>query len=243
MKSFVSRPSLLRRPARMIALALLVLLPVSAAHAASDSAHLLLLPSDAVASGTFGTASASPATPTASPQPWTSQALVGAGATIVSVPVGLLLGTLWGGVSNNLLVAAIPSVILFAALPPLAVTWAEWLTGNWGAPGSVTFQPALWVALGVHLVATAVAIGLGVSSINLASVAIFTLIEAVLLPTAVTLTMRLTAPQAGAPAARAPVSPAVSPAAVAEATLSSLSPGRALALPRAPVLPVVAFDF
>jgi hypothetical protein len=104
--------------------------------------------------------------------------------------------------------------------------------GNLGAPGSARFQPAIWVALGVHVLAIVGAVAFGVATIDLGTVALFTLVEAVLLPSAVTLTMRLTGGEASPPAtALAPPPRAPEP-----------FPGRE-PLPRVPSVPLVAFAF
>lgn len=116
-------------------------------------------------------------------------ALAGAAATVVSVPGGLLLGSWVGTLSSNLYLAGLPSLLLFAALPPIAVTWAAWLAGNWITPGSARARPAVWVAIATHLAMMAGAIALGFSSHRLGDAALLTLAEALVLPAAVTLTI------------------------------------------------------
>jgi hypothetical protein len=207
-------------------LALLLLLTLPARAAAQGPR--LLPPVDPEGAGAAGLL----------PPPWPAQYLIGAGATVVAVPAGLLLGSLLGTLSNNLVLAALPGLVLFAVLPPLAVTLAEWLVGNHWAPGTAAFQPALWVAVGVHLAAMVVAIGLGVSSQSLTAVCLFTLAEALLLPGAVTLTMRLTGRTATAPPRAS--TPGLPPALSGQ--LAALAPGQTLVRP-ALLLPVFALAF
>jgi hypothetical protein len=157
---------------------LLVMVPVMA-RAAPESTRLVPEP---------------PAT-TVDPVRWMALELaVGAGAAVVAVPVTLALSAWAGSVSSDLVWAAAPAMVLLLALPPLAVTGAEVWLGNALATGSARFQPALWVALGTHVLVVVGAVLLGATVNNLGDAALFTLVEALLLPTAVTLTMRAVAP-------------------------------------------------
>jgi hypothetical protein len=132
---------------------------------------------------------------TDNPVKWTALELgTGAGAAVVVVPATLALSAWVGSLSSDLVLAAAPAMVLLLALPPLAVTGAQWLVGNALQPGSVRFQPAVWVALGVHVLAVTGAVLLGATVDDLGDAALFTLVEALVLPTAVTLTMRATAP-------------------------------------------------
>lgn len=141
----------------------------------------------------------------------------GVGAAVVAVPATLALSAWVGTLSSNLVLAAAPSMLLLLALPPLAVTGAQWLVGNLLEPGSVRLQPALWVALGVHVLAVAGAVFLGATVDTFGDAALFTLVEALALPTAVTLTLRATAPQPPPTLTRVPETPR----AVLEARASS----------------------
>jgi hypothetical protein len=118
-----------------------------------------------------------------------AEAGAGAGAALLATPVALWGAAGLGTLSNNLVLAAVPAVLLLAALPPLAVTLVELLVGNALAPGLARFQPAFWVALGTHVLAIAGGIALGLSVQRFGDVALFTLAEAVLLPVATTLTL------------------------------------------------------
>lgn len=116
-----------------------------------------------------------------------AQFAAGAAATVVSVPAGLLLGSYLGTLSNNLIVAALPSLVLLAVLPPLAVVLAERWMGNWLSPGTTRVMPAMLVGLGVQILAIVAGVMTGVSIMNLGTIALFTLAEAIVLPGSVTL--------------------------------------------------------
>lgn len=122
------------------------------------------------------------------------QFAAGAGAALVSAPATLWLSTALGTLSSNLVLAALPSFLLFIAIPPVAVTLAASLVGNWRAPGSSRFSPAVWATVGAQVLILAASIGLGASSRNFDHAALITLAELVILPAAATGTMRLTRP-------------------------------------------------
>ncbi len=82
----------------------------------------------------------------------------------------------------------------FAVIPPVAVTLAAWYVANRVARGSASVRPALWVTAVMHVATMVAAILLNVSSYNLASVAMLTAAEAVLLPVAATVTMKKSSP-------------------------------------------------
>jgi hypothetical protein len=197
-------------PGAALALALVLLVVPLTSRAAPESARLL--PEQPVAGPM-----------TDNPLRWMALELAtGAGAAVVAVPATLALSAWVGSLSSNLGWAAGPAVLLLVALPPLAVTGAQWLLGNLLEPGSVRFQPAVWVALGVHVLAVTGAVLLGATVHDFRDAALFTLAEAVLLPTAVALTMRATAPGVAPSPSRVPEVPR----AVVEATAS-----RALVVP------------
>jgi uncharacterized membrane protein len=169
-------------PSAALALALLLMVVPFTARAAPESVRLL------------------PEQPSAgmlsdNPMRWMALELAtGAGAAVVAVPATLALSAWVGSLSSNLVLAAAPAMVLLLALPPLAVTGVQWLVGNALHPGSVRFQPAVWVALGVHVLVLASAVVLGATVNDWRDGALISLAETLLLPTAVTLTMRATAP-------------------------------------------------
>jgi hypothetical protein len=152
----------------------------------------------------------------------------GAGVAVVAVPTTLAVSAWVGSLSSELGWAAAPAMLLLVALPPLAVTGAQWMLGEVLQPGSVRFQPAAWVTLGVHVLAVTGAVLLGATVHDARDAALFTLAEVVLLPTAGMLMMRATAP--GVPPTSSRVLEA--PRSVVEATAS-----------RALVVPVLSYRF
>lgn len=154
----------------------------------------------------------------------------GAGAAVVAVPLTLLASRGVGSLSNNLVLAAGPALLLFAVLPPLAVAGAEAWMGNRLSPGWGRLRPSLWVALGVQVLTTVAAISLGASAYSFRDVALLTLAEAVVLPASVTLTAHLSRPSSGGAPPQPP--PALEP-----------SPSRDAARPRALTVPLLALSF
>ncbi|WP_257462545.1 hypothetical protein [Archangium lipolyticum] len=195
-------------PGAALALALVLCVVPVTSRAAPESARLL---------------PEQPAMMVDDPVKWMALELAtGAGAAVVSVPATLALSAWVGSLSSNLVLAAAPAMLLLVALPPLAVAGAQWFVGNLLQPGSVRLSPAVWVALGVHVLAVTGAVLLGATVHDLGNAALFTLVEAVLLPSAVTLTMRATSPAPPPSGPRAPEPPR----SVVEATAS-----RALVVP------------
>lgn len=203
-------------PGAALSLALMLSLMPLTSRAAPESARLL---PEQPAAGVM----------TDNPLRWMALELAtGAGAALVAVPATLALSAWVGSLSSDLVGAGAPALVLLLALPPLAVTGAQWLVGNLLQPGSVRFQPAVWVALGVHVLVVAGAVLLGATVDRFADAALFTLVEALVLPAAVTLTLCATSPAAPLSTPRAPEPPR----SVAESTAT-----------RALVVPVLRYTF
>jgi len=203
-------------PGAALSLALMLSLMPLTSRAAPESARLL---PEQPAAGVM----------TDNPLRWMALELAtGAGAALVAVPATLALSAWVGSLSSNLVGAGAPALVLLLALPPLAVTGAQWLVGNLLQPGSVRFQPAVWVALGVHVLAVAGAVFLGATVDRFADAALFTLVDALVLPAAVTLTLRATSPVAPLSTPRVPEPPR----SVVESTAT-----------RALVVPVLRYTF
>jgi hypothetical protein len=169
-------------PGAALALALMLLVVPTVSRAAPESARLL---PEAGAAGMHAD----------NPMKWMALELAaGAGAAVVAVPATLALSAWVGSLSSDLGWAAAPAMVLLLALPPLAVAGVQTWVGNLLRPGSARFQPAVWVGLGVHALAVVGAVLLGASAHNLGDAALFTVTEALLLPVAMSLTMRATAP-------------------------------------------------
>ena len=86
--------------------------------------------------------------------------------------------------------AALPPLILLLAVPTLVVTFAEW--GVARAMGlRAQLQPTIYIALGAQLLVFVGAFFIGVSTGNIESAALFTLVELIVLPGVVTISMNL----------------------------------------------------
>lgn len=146
--------------------------------------------------------SANDSTALTTPKAWSGPALfgaqfgAGAAAAVVSVPLTLWGASSVGSLSNNLLGAALPSLVMLLVLPPLAVTVTEFFVGQ-----ALGVNPKLWAAffvtMGTQLVAIAGGVLLGMWAGNPTHVALFTAGEAILLPTAATLMLGLSQQRAG----------------------------------------------
>jgi len=133
---------------------------------------------------------------------WSGPALLGtqfgagAAAAVVTVPLTLWGASAVGSLSNDLLGAALPSLVMLLVLPPLAVTVTEFFVGQ-----ALGANPRLWsaffVTLGTQVVAIAGGVLLGLWAGNPTHVALFTVGEAILLPSAATLMLGLSQHRAG----------------------------------------------
>jgi len=155
--------------------------------------------------------------------------LAGVGAAAMTVPATMLLGTALGRLSPSFVGAALPGLLLFAIVPPFAVTGAAWLAGRDLAPGT-RFHPAFWAAFGVNLAGMVLGAVAGVWTENGTSLALFTLAESLLMPAGVALVMHYTRrpPKATPPPLRAapsptPERPFLDPARVAAPTAPALT--------------------
>jgi hypothetical protein len=109
-----------------------------------------------------------------------------AGATLVTVPAGMLLGGALGTLSNDYVRVAPLAVLTWIVLPALAATAAGWWTGNRLLEGSTRFAPAVWVALGTNLLLAVAAIVGGVNAANPLHLSLFSLASALVIPGALT---------------------------------------------------------
>jgi len=143
----------------------------------------------------------------------------GAVAAAVTAPVSIWLGQ-WMSSWTGSDLGALPALLLAVALPPVAVSLAGFLIGNWGGPERYHLSPAIWITTGVSVATFVVAGFLGFNANEPAQLAAYTAADMVLLPAAAVTTFQLTA----------------SPAPV------SLSPGEPK-LPRLATVPVVRIQF
>ncbi len=119
----------------------------------------------------------------------------GAGAAVIAVPATLWLASWVGTLSPNLVLAALPSFLLLAAIPPLAVTWAVWFASGASTARPGRFSPAIWATAVAHVLLVVGATLLGVAAQELGDAALFTLAEAIALPAVAVGTMHLSAPR------------------------------------------------
>lgn len=181
----------------MMRTALFMVLLASPAWAFTSSARLLTADDGAVLAApeqqpqSTPEASAVNLTPRGAPLHWAAQFGIGAGAAVVSVPLSLYLGQWLGSLSNNLIGAAVPTLLVIGLLPPALVTLATWIAGNWNQSGTYRWWPA-FIATTLINAGMLVAAGyLGVSVGVLAKVIVYTLIQAVVLPGTATAVMRV----------------------------------------------------
>lgn len=122
--------------------------------------------------------------------PVLGEAGAGLVAGLITVPLMLLTGVAMQNDSPDFLVAGLPPILLFIAVPAVGVSFAEWGAGRYlGA--EVHVQPAVYVALGVQLLAFLGGFAGGVGPKNFASMAIFSVVDAIVLSGAVLGTMNL----------------------------------------------------
>ncbi len=110
-------------------------------------------------------------------------------AAAVAVPGALWAGRTVGLLSSHLLGAALPALLLYLLLPPLAVVGAAVAAAPRGALDRGRWRPALGVALALHGGVLGVAIALGASAYNLGDGVLLTLAEVGVLGGAVARTL------------------------------------------------------
>jgi hypothetical protein len=120
------------------------------------------------------------------------QAGSGVVAAAVTAPLSIWAGQ-WLSTLTGSDLGALPALLLAVALPPVAVSLASWVAGNWAGPGRFHLSPAIWITTGVS-VATFVAAGfLGFNANEPGRLAAYTAADMVLLPAAAVITMQWTA--------------------------------------------------
>jgi hypothetical protein len=107
----------------------------------------------------------------------------------VGAPLALLAGRWVGTLAANTVLAALPALLLVAVLPPLAVVGAAVRLGGLG-PRPRRVGLAVGVAIGAQVLVLVGAVWLGASARRLGDTALLTLVEAGVLPTAVTWVLR-----------------------------------------------------
>ncbi len=123
-------------------------------------------------------------------QHWGHQFLIGAAAAVIFVPVSLYLGQTLGSLSNNLIGAAIPTLLCIGLIPPIAITVSMWLTGRREGGNRYRFWPSFFVNLLVNGVSLAIAAQFGLSVGVLPRVVLYTIVQAIIQPAGTTMLMR-----------------------------------------------------
>jgi len=161
--------------------ALMVMTIVLTASTASAYGARLLAPDDA-ASTSSGNVSLTPTPPSASSMMnapasvWLMRGAT-AGVGIAAVPLSLWFTSVIGGLSNNLLATAIPSLLVMGLLAPTITALVSWIMANTNMPdgqrvgfwlpwlGSVVIHCALLVVGGFLGLSVGAPVGLAVFSI------------------------------------------------------------------------------
>lgn len=114
-------------------------------------------------------------------QVFVDQLSAGAATGLVAVPLSAGLGAALGSVPNNLVVAALPPLLLFLFLPPLAVVLSEaWFAEHVDRLPS-RFWPAFLVCSGVQLGVLIVAVIAGADARDGQDLVVLTAVDAALL--------------------------------------------------------------
>jgi hypothetical protein len=111
---------------------------------------------------------------------WGWQFAAGTAVGILAVPGSLYLAEAFGSLSNNLIGAAIPALLCMGLIPPLLITLATVLVGNWTAPGTYKFWPAFLANLVINGASLAIGAALGLTVGVFGKVLLYTLVQAVL---------------------------------------------------------------
>jgi hypothetical protein len=118
------------------------------------------------------------------------QFVAGSVAALISVPGSLYLGEALNNVSTSTIGNALVVLPIIGLLPPLAITLAEYIAGNWNTPGRYRFWPSFLVNLVINGVSLAVAANWGLSVAVIPRVVLYTLVQAVIQPASATILMR-----------------------------------------------------
>jgi CubicO group peptidase (beta-lactamase class C family) len=112
---------------------------------------------------------------------------VSVAAAIGVVPLSLLVGRWVGALSSNVVLAALPALLIVLIVPPLGVVGAQaWLGRSLGLARSSRWGRTVGLAVGVHLVVVVGAVWMGASARRVGDAALLTLVEAVVLATVAT---------------------------------------------------------
>ena len=108
--------------------------------------------------------------------------VAGVGAAVIAVPTSIGLANAMTHLSPDLLGGGIPALLFLGLAAPFAVNGAAVVAMNLHEPGRYNVWPSILATLPVHWGALAVGALSGVWYGNVANLALFTLVESVLLP-------------------------------------------------------------
>lgn len=144
--------------------------------------------------------------PVMEPRLVNTQLVCAGGSALVAMPVAMLAGSLVGTLSNDLVLAAVPALLVYLLVPPAAAAFAARTVGQ----GSAVMDPGFWkpfgVGVAVHVAITAAAVLLfGTSSRGYVGAALLSIVDAAALAPSVTFTMNAGAdPKAATPVTATP---------------------------------------
>jgi hypothetical protein len=177
---------------------LLLLFTLVAAHASwalTSSARLLAdeAPVSAAASPAATTSPPNEMQLTPTPQEpiaFGYQFAAGAVTGLVFTPMSIYLANLLGNLSIDTPTVAVLALLPMGLIPPLAITTATWIAGNWKTPGRYKWWPSFLANLVINCVSMAVGASLGLSIGAFSRVLVYSIAQAVLQPSAATALMR-----------------------------------------------------
>jgi CubicO group peptidase (beta-lactamase class C family) len=112
---------------------------------------------------------------------------VSVAAAIGIVPLSLLAGSWVGTLSSNVVLAALPALLIVLVLPPVGVVGAQaWLGRRLDPAARMRWGRTVGLAIGVQVLVVVGAVWAGASARRLGDAALLTLVEAVVLAAVVT---------------------------------------------------------
>jgi hypothetical protein len=177
-------------------LLLLTIVAAPASWALTSSARLLADEAPVSASAANEPTTAPPPTETKltptqqEPIAFGYQFAAGAVAGLVFTPMSIQLANLLGNLSIDTPTVAVLALLPMALIPPLAITTATWLAGNWRTPGLYKWWPSFLANLIINCVSMAIGADLGLSIGVFSRVLVYSIAQAVLQPAAATALMR-----------------------------------------------------
>jgi hypothetical protein len=180
-------------------LLLCTLVAAQASWALTSSARLL--PDEAPVSAAAAAEPAATPPPTEArltptpqePIPMGYQFAAGAVTGLVFTPMSFYVANLLGNLTIDTPTLAVLALLPMGLIPPLAITTATWLAGNWRTPGRYKWWPSFLATLVINCVSLPIAAAVGQLGLSIgmfSRVLIYSIAQAVLQPAAATALMR-----------------------------------------------------